>query len=238
MFKPDHRWLALWVLHPNQVELALNFASEALAKAFHVFGSIQIDQFYLRCKWTKCHSLVEFSLYQLNLDQLDNAFTVHVSKLVVAIDAEVGTHRDVAHFDEVQAFESHWDHALLVTINKLELVKALPLLINLDPGIERNVRQNLVLSLQSKLLAKLAAGSRTHDIVVPLLATRRFERPLHIVEDAIAVQAHALEVPSLVVGDRHDLLGGAQLLDHIVGAAIKDLNVALVKRHHDELIVA
>ena len=91
VLEPDHRWLALWVLHPNKVELALNLACEALAKAFHIFSSIQIDKFYLGCKWTKRHSFVEFSLYQLNLDQLDNTITVHVRKLVVAIDAEVGT---------------------------------------------------------------------------------------------------------------------------------------------------
>ena len=120
----------------------------------------------------------------------------------------------------------------------MELIEAFPLLIHLDPRIVPHIRENLIFSLQAKLIAKLAAALGTHDVMMALLAAGRLERPLRVIEDPIAVQATALEVAMVVVGDYDDLLGGLHLLDDFEVGAVENLDVALVEGHQDEPVVA
>lgn len=74
--------------------------------------------------------------------------------------------------------------------------------------------------------------------MLPLLSHRRLERPLYIVEDAVAVDSTALEVAIVTVSDADDLLSGLHLLDDFKGGSVEDLDVSLVEGHHDEFVVA
>jgi len=65
----------------------------------------------------------------------------------VSIHAEVGAGCDVAHFQEVQALDTDRNHALLITVNELELIEALSLLVDFDPGVVANVAKDLIFGL-------------------------------------------------------------------------------------------
>ena len=158
--------------------------------------------------------------------------------MVVAIDAKVRAGHNVANLEEIEALEANRDHALLVTLDEGKFIKALSLLVNLDPLIVGNIAKNLILCLQTKLFTELRACPRTHDIMVPLLTIRRFESALHVIEHTITIEAHALEVTVLVERDCHNLFTGAKLFHYFVVGTVKDLDVTFVQRDHDKSIVA
>ena len=64
------------------------------------------------------------------------------------------------------------------------------------------------------------------------------EGALDVVEDAVAIQARALEVAMVIICDANDLLIGFHLLDHFVVCAVKYLNVSLVKRNKNEPLIS
>lgn len=76
--------------------------------------------------------------------------------LVIAILAKVWAGYDLSNVQEVKAFESNGSDFLLI-VHIVELVKTFALVINLDPSVICQVGEDLVLSLQSKLITKLAA---------------------------------------------------------------------------------
>ena len=64
------------------------------------------------------------------------------------------------------------------------------------------------------------------------------EGALDVVEDAVAIQAGALEVAVIVICDANDLLIGSHLLDHFIISAVKYLNISLIKRHKNEPFIS
>ena len=57
----------------------------------------------------------------------------------------------------------------------MKLVEALTLVINLYPGIVRNVYENFIFSLQPELISKLACRLGAQNIMLSRLSRRRFK---------------------------------------------------------------
>lgn len=221
----------------HHIQLALALAVLTLAYAFHVLGAVNVNQLDCGCERTQGETLVELTFQELTLDQLDHAFVVHVSHLVVVVETEVGRGYDLANLAEVETLEADWCHFLSL-VNEVELVKTFTLLIDLDPSVEGDVSEDFIFSLEAELLPKLAARLGAHDVVMPLLTRCRLERPLHIVEHSVAIESTALKVAIVVVSDSNDLLRGLHLLHNFIIGSVEDLDVSLVKSNHNEPIVA
>ena len=58
----------------------------------------------------------------------------------------------------------------MVVFAEGELIEALALLVNFDPGVIGDITKDLIFSLQTELLAKLGARPRAHDVMVSLLS--------------------------------------------------------------------
>ena len=172
-------------------------------------------------------SFIELMLDQLNFLQLHRTITVHVGDLIVFIQAEVGAWNDLPNLEEVQTFQSDRCHLLLFVL-KVEFVETFTLLIDLDPSVIAQISEDFVLSLQAKLLAKLAARLCAHDIVMSLLARCGLERSLCVIENTIAIDTAALEVSMVIVSDHDNLLACLHLLDDLEVGPVKDLDVSLV----------
>ena len=73
----------------------------------------------------------------------------------VRVTCEVWTWDNEPDLLEVKSLQPHRSHLCVIAL-KLKLIEALPLLIYLYPCVKFNVREYLILSLESKLLTKLA----------------------------------------------------------------------------------
>ena len=120
----------------------------------------------------------------------------------------------------------------------MEFVEVFALLVYLDPGVEFQVCEYLILGLETKLITKFTAWCRAKDVMLTRLALRRLERALHIVEDAVTIQAWALEISMIIVCDANDLFSSSHLFDHFIVSTVKYLNVTLIKRHKNESLIS
>jgi len=83
-------FIATWVAHSYQKQLALKLCTLALAKTIHVLGTIEINQFHSRSKRTQRETFVKLSRNQFDLDQVDDTFTVHIGDMPVSVHSKVG----------------------------------------------------------------------------------------------------------------------------------------------------
>ena len=70
------------------------------------------------------------------------------------------------------------------------------------------------------------------------LTLRCLERTLYIIENAVAIQARALEISVIIICDANDLFIGSHLLDHFIISSVKYLNVSLIKRYKNEPFIS
>lgn len=186
---------------------------------------------------TQSEPFVELAHNAFHLNELHRARVVHVGDLVVLMHAEVGAGDDLSDAEKVETFQADRRHFLLI-VHVVELVEAFALIVNLYPSVVRQVGEYLILRLQTKLIAELAARFRTQDVMLSLFTASRLKGALNVVKDAEAIESATLKVSVVIVGHADNLLSCLHLLDDGVVGPVEDLNVSQVERHQNKPIVA